>query len=126
MLKLMNIVDDSVAYEIKKTYLSNAPDGSLTVLYDDDKFLGLIDYTIDMDLVAHIVAVFVVNEARGKGYGDFLTRATMNSLTLAGLPVTVDYEDNKGYFDKFGFTLQEGKPFVTAKDIVFPSKCKHD
>ena len=67
--------------------------------------------------------VGLIESAKGKGYGDFLTRSMINKVM--DLCETVEVESESPYFDKFGFTKIGGKMVAKSKDIVFPSKCKH-
>lgn len=67
--------------------------------------------------------VGLIDSAKGKGYGDFLTRSMINKVM--DLCETVEVNSTDDYFLKFGFVLQENKMVAQSKNIVFPSKCKH-
>lgn len=67
--------------------------------------------------------VGLIESAKGKGYGDFLTRSMINKVM--DLCETVEANSTDDYFLKFGFVLKENKMVARSKDIIFPSKCKH-
>ena len=97
--------------------------GQSVSLAIDETDIGLLTYTIDNNLNAHIRAIFILPDYRGKGYGDFLTRSMMNLFTLSNMGVVIDYPDDNAYFSKFGFAATPQGLYVSPADIVFPSLC---
>ncbi len=70
-----------------------------------------------------ITFVGLVDKARGKGFGDFLTRSMINKVM--DIADVVEIDSTSDYFVKFGFTRQENVMVCKSKDIIFPSKCRH-
>lgn len=70
----------------------------------------------------HIVRVGVIEEYRGKGYGDFFTRCIMNGFIDVTDRIISDYVDD--YFLKFGFVQDGGVMVVESEKLVFPRKCQ--
>ena len=118
-------LDDQTANTALFAALGRTFDGQTIAVSADDTDIGYLNFTISADLTAHIRAVYVLEEFRGKGFGDFLTRSMMNSFTLANIGVCIDYADDNDYFGKFGFKKTEKGLYVSPEDIVFPSKCGH-
>lgn len=118
-------VEDKDAESVAIAFYGENVIGQTIALNVDGVDVGVLTFTIAPDLNAHIKAVFVLDEYRGKGFGDFLTRSMMNSFTLANMGVYVDYEDKNDYYSKFGFCQSDKGLYVAAEDIVFPSKCGH-
>lgn len=118
-------LDDKDAESATRSFYGAQISGQTVALNVDGVDAGILTFTISPDLVAHIKAVAVLPEYRGKGFGDFLTRSMMNSFTLANMGVCVDYDDVGDYYSKFGFRPTDKGLYVSASDIVFPSKCGH-
>ena len=70
------------------------------LLYLGDQAIGLARLRVNEDEM-HILAVGILEEHRGKGYGDFLTRSLMNVFIDVTDRIYADYVDE--YFLKFGF-----------------------
>lgn len=92
------------------------------VLFIDSQPIGVAKVTAT-DNIASISQIGVVPEERGKGYGDFFTRALMHNLSNASEKIVVESVCN--YFLKFGFEQQANKMVIDSKDLVFPRKCCH-
>lgn len=97
--------------------------GAGFVLYSDDKPAGIARITVEDD-VAYLQNIGIVPEERGKGYGDFITRALMNNLSQVVRRIVAVSVCN--YFLKFGFEQIDGRMEIDSKDIVFPRKCQHN
>lgn len=92
-------------------------------LYVDEILVGSARVGFDGD-AAVLSAVWIMPEIRGKGLGDFLTRATMDAYTQSLPRFKVAYESD--YFLKFGFKKGIGEMEIKSEDIHFPSHCKGD
>ncbi len=66
--------------------------------------------------------VGVIPEVRGRGYGDFLTRASINKVIDISEYIEINGVDE--YYEKFGFEKKGNIMIAESKKIVFPSKCK--
>ena len=75
------------------------------------------------DKAIRITYVGLIEEVRGKGYGDFLTRSMINKVMDLADVVEIDAVDD--YFIKFGFKRVGDIMRADSKHIVFPSKCQH-
>ena len=62
-------------------------------------------------------------DMKKKGFGDFLTRSSINKAIDISEQIEISYVDD--YFEKFGFKKSKGKMIIQSKNVVFPSKCKH-
>ena len=62
-------------------------------------------------------------DMRKKGFGDFLTRSSINKAIDISEYIEISYVDT--YFEKFGFKKSKGKMVIESKSVVFPSKCRH-
>ena len=91
------------------------------LLYYKDTAVGIADIKADAK-ESEIIAIGIVPEERGKGWGDFLTRVIMDRLTTVSQSIYVRYKSD--YFVKFGFREEEGGMRIESKDIKFPSKCR--
>ncbi len=67
--------------------------------------------------------VGVREDMRGKGFGDFLTRSSINKAIDISDFIEIATVD--GYYEKFGFIEVDGVMRAESKSIIFPSKCKH-
>lgn len=67
--------------------------------------------------------VGITPDMRGKGFGDFLTRASINKAIDISEYIEISYADD--YFEKFGFERKDNKMQIESKKVVFPSKCNH-
>ena len=67
--------------------------------------------------------VGIREDMRKKGFGDFLTRSSINKAIDISDYIEISYVDD--YFEKFGFKKSKGKMIVESKKVVFPSKCNH-
>ena len=67
--------------------------------------------------------VGVREDMRKKGFGDFLTRSSINKAIDISDYIEISCVDD--YFEKFGFKKSKGKMIVESKKVVFPSKCNH-
>lgn len=92
------------------------------VLFCDSLPIGIAKVTAAGN-TACISGIGIVPEERGKGYGDFFTRALMHNLSNASEKIVVESVCN--YFLKFGFEQQGDKMIIDSKDLVFPRKCCH-
>lgn len=92
------------------------------VLFCDNLPIGVAKVTA-RDNVAFISNIGVVPQERGKGYGDFFTRALMHNMSNASEKIVVLSVCD--YFKQFGFELDQGRMIIDSKDLVFPRKCCH-
>lgn len=92
------------------------------VLLFDEKCIGVAKI-ITTPSISHIEKVGIIPSYRGKGFGDFFTRALMNTLSNVSKTIVINYLSD--YFLKFGFVKENDKMSVNSTDIVFPSKCGH-
>lgn len=67
--------------------------------------------------------VGVREDMRNKGYGDFLTRSSINKAIDISKFIEISYQSD--YYLKFGFEKIDDKMIIESKNVVFPSKCKH-
>lgn len=67
--------------------------------------------------------VGITSDMRGKGFGDFLTRASINKAIDISDYIEISYVDE--YFLKFGFKELGNIMQIESKKVVFPSKCTH-
>lgn len=88
----------------------------------DDKVSGIASARF-IEKTVRITYVGLIKEARGKGYGDFLTRSMINKVMDLSDAVEVNVVDD--YFIKFGFKVLGNIMRADSKSIVFPSKCQH-
>ena len=89
-------------------------------LYEDEKIIGAAHVTFAPDM-AVLEGVYVTPARRGKGFGDFLTRAVMDAYTRSLPLMKVAYKSD--YFLKFGFTEVEDGMMIKSEEIKFPSHC---
>lgn len=121
MLKLMLIEDEKQIIELQNKYYNKSVCGANIALNCDGLVIGMLTYSISDEVT--IRAVYLEEEYRGKGLGDFLIRASLNILTNTNMDIVIGYEDEKSYYEKFGFCKAEGKLKCSSAEIVFPSKC---
>lgn len=89
----------------------------------DDKVMGIASARFVQSIV-RITYVGLKKEARGRGFGDFLTRSMINKVMDVADVVEIDTVDD--YFLKFGFVVEGNVMRADSKNIVFPSKCRHN
>lgn len=104
-------------YTFDKSYTMNL----LFILGDRPSGVASARY-VDKDIV-RVEFVGLIEEAKGKGYGDFLTRSIINKVM--DLCKVVEINSTSEYFEKFGFERSDNLMISESKKIVFPSKCKH-
>lgn len=90
------------------------------LLYLDDQAIGIARLRVTEEEM-HILAVGVLEEYRGRGFGDFLTRSLMNVFIDVTDRIYADYVDE--YFVKFGFIETDDYMVVESDKLVFPRKC---
>ncbi|MBQ2715116.1 MAG: hypothetical protein IJF76_05765 [Clostridia bacterium] len=93
----------------------------LFILGDRPSGVGCARY-LSSDTI-RIEFVGLIEGARGKGFGDFLTRSMINKVM--DLCKVVEVNSKSEYFLKFGFELVGDVMRAKSEKIVFPSKCKH-
>ena len=113
-------VAKKITEECGGEYLS---DNTMHLVFILDNEVSGIASAKFVDSAIRITFVGLVLRARGKGYGDFLTRSMINKVMDLAKVVEVDSTDD--YFLKFGFKRVNDKMIAESKDIVFPSKCRH-
>lgn len=104
-------------YAFDKSYTMNL----LFILGDRPSGVASARY-VDKDIV-RVEFVGLIEEAKGKGYGDFLTRSIINKVM--DLCKVVEINSTSEYFEKFGFERSDNLMISESKKIVFPSKCMH-
>ena len=73
---------------------------------------------------SHIVRVGVMPKLRGKGYGDFFTRALVFKFMQSGSDIVAPCVCD--YYKKLGFTQDGGEMRVAPEKVVFPSACHRE
>ena len=95
-----------------------------TVLIVGDRPCGICMMRYVDKSVIRLEWVGLCEDMRKKGYGDFLTRASINKAIDICETIQIGYVDD--YFLKFGFK-KEGKIMtIESKKVFFPSKCNHN
>ena len=98
--------------------------GSAVVLLSGGVPCGLAEYALEGDCV-RIKKVGVIKSERGKGYGDFFTRALVFKFMRSGMDIAADCESD--YFANLGFTPDgKGGMRVSPDRVVFPSQCHRE
>ncbi|MBQ8178262.1 MAG: GNAT family N-acetyltransferase [Clostridia bacterium] len=91
------------------------------LLYVADKPIGVAKLRVTPEEM-HIIEVGLLEEYRGKGYGDFFTRSLMNIFIDVTDYIYSDYLDD--YFLKFGFERKGDVMVVESDKLTFPRKCQ--
>ena len=97
--------------------------GCAVALLSDGVPCGLAEYALEEGGV-RLKKVGIVKGERGKGYGDFFTRALVFKFMQSGMDILVD--GRSAYFENLGFKADgKGGMRVSPDEVVFPSQCKH-
>ncbi|MDD3946480.1 MAG: GNAT family N-acetyltransferase [Clostridia bacterium] len=124
MLTIEPTNDKILLDELSRSIFGKALDGSVGfVLFCDETPVGMA-HIMANDEVCYLRDIGIVPEERGKGYGDFLTRALLHNLSSVCRRIVVEPPCN--YYLQFGFQLQNGKMTADGKDLTFPHKCGHN
>lgn len=91
------------------------------LLYLGDKAIGVAKLRVTTEEM-HILEVGILEEYRGKGYGDFFTRSLMNIFIDVTDRIVSDYVNE--YFLKFGFVQCGDVMVVESEKLTFPRKCQ--
>ena len=91
------------------------------LLYLGDKAIGVAKLRVTTEEM-HILEVGILEEYRGKGYGDFFTRSLMNIFIDVTDYIVSEYVDD--YFLKFGFVTRGDVMVVESEKLTFPRKCQ--
>ncbi len=91
------------------------------LLYLGDKAIGVAKLRVTTEEM-HILEVGILEEYRGKGYGDFFTRSLMNIFIDVTDRIVSDYVNE--YFLKFGFVQSGDVMVVESEKLTFPRKCQ--
>ncbi|MBR2481180.1 MAG: GNAT family N-acetyltransferase [Clostridia bacterium] len=91
------------------------------LLYIGDEPIGVAKLKVTPDEM-HILEVGILENYRGKGYGDFFTRSLMNIFIDVTDYIFSDYVDD--YFLKFGFVQKDDVMVVESDKLTFPRKCQ--
>ena len=91
------------------------------LLYIGDEPIGVAKLKVTPDEM-HILEVGILENYRGKGYGDFFTRSLMNIFIDVTDYIFSDYVDD--YFLKFGFVPKDDVMVVESDKLTFPRKCQ--
>ena len=91
------------------------------LLYLSDKAIGVAKLRVTTEEM-HILEVGILEEYRGKGYGDFFTRSLMNIFIDVTDRIVSDYVNE--YFLKFGFVQSGDVMVVESEKLTFPRKCQ--
>ena len=91
------------------------------LLYIGDEPIGVTKLKVTPDEM-HILEVGILENYRGKGYGDFFTRSLMNIFIDVTDYIFSDYVDD--YFLKFGFVQKDDVMVVESDKLTFPRKCQ--
>ncbi len=120
MLQILPITDESEKNRVFSSSGLPVPDGKLFfALLEDDEIIGGADISIGE--VGAIKSVAIVPEKRGRGNGDFFTRALIYKLQTVSDKVTIGYVDD--YFRQFGFTEDGDRMVADSEKIHFPHAC---
>ena len=96
------------------------PAGIDVGLFADGLLIGAARVSFGEDS-ARLEAVCLLTEFRGRGLGDFLTRAVMDAYTRSLPFFSVSYKSD--YFLKFGFAENAEGMTIKSEEIRFPSHC---
>ena len=121
MLHVKPVIDDSCESFLRSEGVKTSyAEGVDVALYEDEALIGAAHIAFLPD-TALLAGVYVTPTRRGKGYGDFLTRAVMDAYTRSLPLFKVAYHSD--YFLKFGFTEAEDGMQIKSEEIRFPSQC---
>jgi len=121
MLHVKPVIDDSCeAFLRKEGVNASYHEGVDVALYEEEALIGAAHVSFLPDC-ALLEGVYLTPSVRGRGYGDFLTRAVMDAYTRSLPLFRVAYASD--YFLKFGFTEKDGQMEIRSEDIKFPSHC---
>lgn len=90
------------------------------VLYDGNTPIGIAMMTVKED-ISTLHSVGILEKFRKNKNGDFFTRSLIWGMSQASPKVVIDYENT--YFEKFGFSKNNGKMVADSEKIVFPCEC---
>jgi len=93
------------------------------ILINEDKIIGASSSGITSDS-AYIRSIGVLKDYRKQGFGDAISRATINKLSYISKKIEI-----KGvyqYFEKFGFKNKGEWMIADSEQLIFPSSCKGD
>lgn len=93
------------------------------VLRADGVPCGLALYRLQEGAV-RLEKVGVLRGERGKGYGDFFTRALIFKFMQSGSDIVAPCVCD--YYKKLGFTQDGGEMRVAPEKVVFPSACHRE
>lgn len=121
MLTLEYCEDEKLKGAMAEELFPGEKVGSAVVLRADGVPCGLAEYALEGDCV-RIKKVGVIKSERGKGYGDFFTRALVLKFMRSGMDIAADCESE--YFQNLGFKRDgKGGMRVSPGEVVFPSQC---
>lgn len=124
MIRIEPTNDTELLNSLSKKIFGKEFDGKVGfVLYYKEEAAGIAALKINEE-EATIKYIGIVPELRCMGLGDFFTRSLMNNLSYVTKTIKAGYVSP--YYEKFGFRRQGGEMIIESKDIVFPSKCKHN
>ena len=124
MLTIEATNDKELLDELFRNIFGKALDGSVGfVLFCDDKPVGIAQITAK-DEVCYLRNIGIIAEERGKGYGDFFTRALLNNLSTVSRRIVV--EPHCDYYLQFGFLQDGSKMVINSQNRTFSHKCNHD
>lgn len=124
MLTLEYCEDEELKSALAEELFPGEKVGSAVVLRADGVPCGLAEYALEGDCV-RIKKVGVIKSERGKGYGDFFTRALVFKFMRSGMDIAADCESD--YFANLGFTPDgKGGMRVSPERVVFPSQCHRE
>ncbi len=110
-----------LAKECGGEYLPNCTLNTVLIVGDIPCGICMMRYTTSQKI--RLEWVGVREDMRGKGYGDFLTRASINKAIDISKFIEIGYVDD--YFLKFGFTKEGDVMSIESEKVFFPSKCNH-
>lgn len=123
MLTLEYCEDKALLSDLHGRIFGGEAPAAGVVLRADGKPCGVACYALEEGGV-RIKEVGVLQEERGKGYGDFFTRALVFKFMQSGMDIFAD--GVCGYYKNLGFWEDgRGGMRVSPDRVVFPSSCKH-
>lgn len=121
MLEMYPSADAKLNSKLTKTLFSREPlSGVSFVLTAEGKNVGLMELRLPPNGNG-ILSVGILPEFRGKGYGDFFTRAALLRLSETGEEIRIAYASE--YYLKFGFRQCGKEMILKSKDLYFPHEC---
>lgn len=121
MLEMYPSADAAFNSELSKTLFLRKPlTGVSFVLTAEGKTVGLMELRLPPNGNG-ILSVGILPEFRGKGYGDFFTRAALLRLSETGEEIRIAYASE--YYLKFGFRQCGKEMILKSKDLYFPHEC---